>query len=95
MPTGEAQSVSIFPTQINVPHLSLYISVSIQSNGSPEGEAALETAPQEIIDLLQTWSGRIADVNGQVYGTTLAPITPTDPDPLPDPPEDPPVAPPE
>jgi len=75
---------------INVPHLHLFIGMNIQSDGSPEGNAALETSLQELVDVLQTWENRIADVTGQLYGSTLSPVTPTDPDPLPDPPEDPP-----
>lgn len=90
MPTGEPQPLSIFPAQISVPHPSLYIGMTIQSTGTPEGDAALPVTLQELIDLLQTWPGRLADVTGQLYGSTLAPVTPTDPDPLPDPPEDPP-----
>jgi hypothetical protein len=87
MPTGEAQPISIFPAQISVPHLDLYIGMTVQSNGTPEAEAALTTVVQELIDLLQTWPGRLADVTGQLYGSTLAPVTPTNPDPLPDPPD--------
>lgn len=87
MPTGEAQPVSMMPAQINVPASNLFISMSVQSDSSPQGNAALETSVQGLVDLLQTWPGRIADVTGQLYDTTLAPVTPTDPDPLPDPPD--------
>lgn len=87
MPIGVPTSVSMFPAQINVPHLHLYISMNIQSDGTPEGNSALDTSLQELIDLLQTWPGRVADVTGQLYDATLASVTPTDPDPLPDPPE--------
>ncbi len=87
MPTGEAQPITIFPAQINVPHSVLYIGMTIQANGSPEADLALAPVLQELIDLLQTWPGRLADVTGQLYGSTLAPVTPTDPDPLPDPPD--------
>jgi hypothetical protein len=69
------------PAQINVPTLHLFINVSVQSDASTEGNAALEPAVQELVDLIQTWSGRIADVTAQLYDTTLAPITPTNPDP--------------
>lgn len=87
MPTGQPQAITVFPASINVPHSHLYISMNIQADGSPEGDAALAPSLQELIDLLQTWSGRLADVTGQLYGTTLAPVTPTNPDPLPDPPD--------
>lgn len=86
MPTGSTSPVSLFPAQINVPTGHLFVSMSVQSDGSPEGNAALETSIQELVDLLQTWPGRIADVTAQLYETTLAPVTPTDPDPLPPPP---------
>jgi hypothetical protein len=75
------------PAQISVPTLHLFIGMSVQSDGSPEGNAALNTSVQSLIDLLQTWPGRIADVTGQLYDTMLSPVTPTDPDPLPPPPE--------
>jgi hypothetical protein len=91
MPTGEAQPISIFPAQINVPHLNLYIGMTVQANGTPEADTALPTVVQELVDLLQTWEGRLADVTAQLYGSTLAAVTPTDPDPLPDPPVDPPA----
>jgi len=87
MPTGEAQPISVFPASISVPTTHLFISVSVQSDGTPEGNAGVPGAVQELIDLLQTWPGRVADVTGQLYGTTLAPVTPTSPDPLPDPPQ--------
>jgi hypothetical protein len=87
MPTGAPNAVNLFPAQINVPHLHLYIGMNVQSDGTPEGDAALGAVLQELIDLLQTWPGRLADVTGQLYGATLASVTPTDPDPLPDPPE--------
>lgn len=87
MPTGEPTSVSLFPAQINVPHLHLFIGMTVQSDGTEEGNTAQGPAIQALIDLLQTWPDRIADVTGQLYGATLAAVTPTDPDPLPDPPE--------
>ena len=87
MPTGDPQSISLFPAQVSVPHTDLYIGMTIQSNGTPEADAALETVVQELVDLLQTWEGRLADVTAQLYGSTLASVTPTNPDPLPDPPE--------
>jgi hypothetical protein len=91
MPTGVPTSVSIFPGQINVPAELFYISMSVQSNGSPEAEAAMGGALQELIDLLQTWPGRNGNVTGQLYGSTLAVVSATnaDPDDTP-PPEDPP-----
>lgn len=84
MPTGQSEPIYMYPSLINVPTDHLFISVSIQSDGSPEGAAALEPTLQALIDLLQTWEGRIADVIGQLYGMTLATVTPTDPDPLPE-----------
>jgi hypothetical protein len=87
MTTGVPQHVTIMPASINVPHPYLYVSMSVMSNGSPEGDAAVEPVLQELIDLLQTWPGRLADVTGQLYSATLAPVSPADPDPLPDPPD--------
>lgn len=91
MPTGEPVPIQMMPVQINVPTTHLFVSMSIQADGTPESALAMETAPQELVDLLQTWPGRLADVTAQVYGTTLATVTPTNPDPLPDPPQDPPT----
>ena len=88
MPLGTPQPIVIFPAQVNVPHETLFISIQIQSNGSPEGNAALETVPQELIDFLQGWPGRLGDVTGQVYDTSLIPISPTDPDFVPPPEEE-------
>jgi hypothetical protein len=88
MPLGTPQPIVIFPAQINVPMDHLFISMSLQSDGTPEGNALLETVPQELIDYLQEWTGRQGNVTGQVYDTSLVPISPTNPD-LADPPEDP------
>lgn len=90
MPLGTPQPIVIFPAQITVPVANLFINMSIQSDGTPEGNAALVTVPQELIDFLQGWSGRTGNVTGQVYDTSLVPVTPTNPDIIPDP-EDPPA----
>lgn len=91
MPTGEPQSVQMFPAQINVPAEDphLFISVSIQTDGQA-AEGAVEAATQEIVDLFQAWPGRlqVADVTGQLYGVELSGVTPTNPVPPPDPPEE-------
>lgn len=88
MPLGTPQPIVIFPAQLNVPAENLFISVQIQSDGTPEGNAKLETVPQELIDFLQGWTGRMGNVTGQVYDTSLVPISPTNPD-FVEPPEDP------
>lgn len=80
MPLGTPQPITIFPAQINVPAEHLFISVQIQSDGTPEGNALLETVPQELIDFLQEWTGRQGNVTGQIYDTSLVPISPTEPD---------------
>lgn len=91
MPTGDAVAVSIFPGQVNVPAELFYISMSVQANGSPEAEAAMEGVLQELVDLLQSWPGRNGNVTGQLYGSTVAAMTATNPDPDDTPPpEDPP-----
>jgi hypothetical protein len=92
MPTGELQSVSIFPGQINVPCAGFYISMSVQSDGSAESMANLEPYLQELIDLVQTWPRRTGNVTGQLYGSTLATMTPTNADPDDTPPPDEPPA---
>lgn len=80
MPLGTPQPMTIFPAQINVPMDHLFVSVQIQSDGTPEGNGSLEMITQELIDFLQGWSGRIGDVTGQIYDTSLIPISPTNPD---------------
>jgi hypothetical protein len=80
MPLGTPQPIVIFPAQINVPAGPLFITVQLQSDGTPEGNALLESTPQELIDYLQEWPGRQGDVTGQVYDTSLVPISPTNPD---------------
>jgi hypothetical protein len=89
MPLGTPQPITIFPVQINVPTEHLFITVQIQSDGTPEGNTGLETVPQELIDLLQEWEGRTGDVNGQLYNTALVTIYPTNPDFVPPPEEEP------
>jgi hypothetical protein len=88
MPLGTPQPITIFPAQINVPMDHLFVNISLQSDGTPEGNAALNQTTQELIDFLQGWPGRIGNVTGQIYDTSLVPISPTDPD-LADPPADP------
>lgn len=90
MPTGSPQEISMMPGQISVPADGLFISVSVQSDGTPASLAALPNVLQDIVDLFQGWSGRLpgADVTGQLYGTTLAAVTPTNPVPPPLPPEE-------
>lgn len=93
MPIGEPMAIAMMPGQINVPAANgLFISVSVQSDGSPEGMALVPATVQDVIDLFQDWPGRLAtaDVTGQLYDTQLSSVTPTDPIPLPDPPEEPP-----
>lgn len=90
MPLGTPQPIVVFPAQVNIPADHLFISLSIQSDGSPEGNALLDTVPQELIDLLQNWAGRSGNVTGQVYDTSLIPISPNNPDFVP-PPLDPPA----
>lgn len=85
MPLGTPQPIVIFPAQVNIPTAHLFISMSIQSDGTPEGNAALATVPQELIDFLQGWEGRTGNITGQVYDTALIPVTPTNPDFVPDP----------
>jgi len=85
MPLGTPQPIVIFPAQINVPHEHLFISVQIQSDGTPEGNALLDTIPQELIDFLQGWPDRFGNVTGQVYDTSLIPISATNQDLPPDP----------
>lgn len=85
MPLGTPQPITIFPAQINIPMDHLFVGVQLQSDGTPEGNALLETVPQELIDFLQGYPGRIGDVTGQVYDTSLIPISPTNPDFTPDP----------
>ena len=80
MPLGTPQPIVIFPAQINVPAGHLFITVQLQSDGTPEGNALLESTPQELIDYLQEWPGRQGDVTGQVYDPSLVPISPTNPD---------------
>lgn len=92
MPTGEPTAVGMMPAMIVVPAISgLMININVQSDGSPEGLAAIEATSQSLIDHLQTWEGKVptADVTGQLYDTTYAPITPTNPVPIPDPEPDP------
>lgn len=87
MSTGEPTSIAMAPAQINVPNSrSLYVSASVMSDGNATDEA-VQTAAQEIIDLLQGWAGRSADITAQFYVSSVAMMTPSDPDPLPDPPE--------
>lgn len=87
MPTGEPQEVQMYPSQINVPtENGLFVSVSVQSDGTPEATALIPDAVQEIVDLLQGWSGRhpLDNVSGQLYGVELRMVTPTNPAPLAD-----------
>lgn len=85
MPLGTPQPIVIFPAQVNIPADNLFMSIQIQSDGTPEGNAKLATVPQELIDFLQGWPGRSGNITGQVYDTSLIPITPTVPDFVPDP----------
>lgn len=89
MPLGTPQPIVIFPAQVNIPMDHLFIGIQIQSDGTPEGNALLETVPQELIDFLQGWTGRSGNITGQVYDTSLIPITPTNPDFVPPPEEEP------
>lgn len=85
MPLGTPQPITIFPAQINVPMTHLFVGVQIQSDGTEEGNAQLVSTTQELIDFLQGWPGRIGNVTGQVYDTSLIPIQATDMDVPPDP----------
>ncbi len=80
MPIGEPQPVTVFPAQVNVPMDHLFISVQIQSDGTPEGNGSLVPIAQNLIDFLQGWPDRIGNVTGQFYDTSLVPISPTFPD---------------
>lgn len=94
MPTGTPVPIQMMPAQINVPTANgLFVTVSIQGDGSPEATALVPAAVQQVVDLFQGWSGRhpAADVTGQLYDATLAAVTPTDPIPAPEPPEEPPA----
>lgn len=90
MPTGEAQPVQVMPAQINVSNgRGLYVSASVMSDGTATDEV-VATSAQEIVDLMQSWAGRTGNVTCQFYVSTMAPISPTDPevvDPPPPPPE--------
>lgn len=85
MPLGTPQPIVLFPAQVSIPVDHLFVGIQIQSDGTPEGNALLETIPQELIDFLQGWPGRSGNVTGQVYDTSLIPITATNPDFVPDP----------
>lgn len=58
MPLGTPQPITIFPAQINIPMDHLFVGVQLQSDGTPEGNALLETVPQELIDFLQGYPER-------------------------------------
>lgn len=91
MPTGAPQTIAMMPGQITVQAADgLFVSIQVNTDGTPEALAALPAAVQSIIDLFQDWPGKWpnSDVTGQLYDVALSNVTPTNPVPIPDPPEE-------
>jgi hypothetical protein len=83
VPIEQPQVIAMMPGNINVPAANgLFVTVNVQSDGTPEGLAAIPGAVQEIVDMFQEWSGKFpgTNVTGQVYGTELSAVTPTNPE---------------
>lgn len=91
MTTSEPTSVQMNASTIYVPNTNnIQVTVYVMA----DSDESTATALQELVDLLQTWSGRdpLNNVTGTLYGTTQAVVLPADavippelPDPQPDP----------